>query len=59
VLLYSLAGDSIRLLHPLRGTRYQGLWFDPRTGDTHPAEAPGAEIPKPAGDAWLLLLTSL
>jgi hypothetical protein len=59
VLLYSLAGESIRLLHALHGARYQGLWFDPRTGATHAAEALGIEIRKPSGDAWLLLLTSL
>jgi hypothetical protein len=55
VLLYSLAGDTIRLLHP--GVRYQGLWFDPRTGATHSAGAINGEIRKPSADAWLLLLT--
>jgi hypothetical protein len=59
VLLYSLAGDSIRLVKALLGARYQGLWFDPRTGSTHAADAPGSEIRKPSGDAWLLLLTSM
>jgi len=58
VLLYSLAGDSIQLLRPLRGTRYQGLWFDPRSGATHPAGPLNAEIRKPSGEPWLLLLTS-
>ncbi len=58
VLLYSLAGDSIRLLRALRGARYQGVWFDPRTGDTHAAEAPGTEIRKPSAEAWLLLLNA-
>jgi hypothetical protein len=57
VLLYSLAGDSIRLLRSLRGSRYQGVWFDPRTGATHEAEAVGAEMRKPSADAWLLLAT--
>jgi Family of unknown function (DUF6298)/Putative collagen-binding domain of a collagenase len=56
VLLYSLAGDSIRLLHPLRGTRYQGLWFDPRTGESRAAEVTGSEFRKPSTDPWLLLL---
>ena len=54
VLLYSLAGDSIRLRHPYRG---EGLWFDPRTGATHSAEITGTEIRKPTSEAWLLLLT--
>lgn len=56
VLLYSLAGDSIRLLDPLRGIRYQGLWFDPRTGDTHPAGPASTEIRKPSAEPWLLLV---
>jgi hypothetical protein len=59
VLLYSRAGESIGLLHALHGARYEGLWFDPRTGASHAAEALGTEIRKPSGDAWLLLLTSL
>jgi hypothetical protein len=59
VLLYSLAGNSIQLLRPLRGASYQGLWFDPRTGATHPAAALGAEIRKPSADAWLLLLRAM
>ena len=56
VLLYSLAGGSIQLLRPLRGTRYQGLWFDPRSGATHPAGPLSTEIRKPSDDPWLLLL---
>jgi hypothetical protein len=56
VLLYSLTGNAIRLTHSLRGTHYDGLWFDPRTGTTHPAEVTGTEIRKPSAEAWLLLL---
>jgi hypothetical protein len=63
VLLYSLAGDSIRLLQTLRGNRYTGLWFDPRTGGTRPLEAPipgqaGTVIRKPSAQPWLLLLSA-
>jgi hypothetical protein len=46
------------LAHALRGTRYQGMWFDPRTGATHLAESAGDEFRKPSKDAWLLLLTA-
>ena len=61
VLLYSLAGGSIRLLETLREAGYAGLWFDPRTGNTLPVDGPvagraGAEIPKPSAEPWLLLL---
>jgi len=58
VLLYSLAGDTIRLLSTLRGTRYTGQWYDPRTGNTQPAGQLGGEIRKPSPDPWLLLLTA-
>ena len=37
ILLYSLAGPSIKLLHPAAGF---ALWFDPRTGETKPAIPP-------------------
>ena len=61
VLFYSLAGDSITLLRTLSQNSYTGLWFDPRTGDTRPLEAPvsgeaGAVIRKPTAEAWLVLL---
>ncbi len=58
VLFYSLTGDSIRLTRALRGARYQGVWFDARTGTTHAADPVGAEIKKPSSEAWLLLLTA-
>ena len=58
VLLYSLAGPSISLLHTLPRNGYTGLWFDPRTGNTKPFEAPvsGTVIRKPTADPWLALL---
>jgi hypothetical protein len=63
VLLYSLTGESIHLLRTLRGTRYTGLWFNPRTGNTERAGllASGplnGEIRKPSAESWLLLLTN-
>jgi hypothetical protein len=59
VLLYSLAGESIELAKPLAGSRYTGVWFDPRTGGARPFEgAVGMAIPKPTGEAWLLWLTA-
>ena len=58
VLIYSLAGDTIQLLHLLRGAHYQSLWFDPRTGATHPGGELGTEIRKPLANPWLLLLTA-
>jgi hypothetical protein len=61
VLLYSLAGSDIRLLQRLPQSSYTGLWFDPRTGDTRPAETAAsgngaAVIHKPTTESWLLLL---
>jgi hypothetical protein len=63
VLIYTPTGPSVTLARaPPRGA-YSGLWFDPRTGDTRPLEAPrlrgkGAKISKPSGEEWLLLLTA-
>jgi hypothetical protein len=61
VLLYSLAGHSIRLLRALPKDSYTGLWFDPGSGNTRPLETPpsrtaGAVIQKPTAEPWLLLL---
>ena len=56
VLLYSLAGDSIRLSRALRGGRYRGVWFDPRTGATQSADVAQTDIRKPTSEPWLLLL---
>ncbi|MEI9976876.1 MAG: DUF6298 domain-containing protein [Ignavibacteriota bacterium] len=44
VLIYSLAGDSIRLTHAMGGP---GLWFDPRSGATHPARLPARRFASP------------
>jgi len=62
VLIYSLAGTSFKLARALPRNGYDGLWFDPRTGDTRPLAAQsswGKEtvINKPSGEDWLLLLT--
>ena len=61
VLIYSLAGPRITLARALPQKRYQGIWFDPRTGNTRPMFRPtswkkGIAIRKPAEENWLLLL---
>jgi hypothetical protein len=61
VLVYSLAGASVTLARALPRAAYAGLWFDPRTGDTRPLDAPrswrqGTTLAKPDGADWLLLL---
>ena len=63
VLIYSLNGPSLTLARALPRTGYVGLWFDPRTGETRPLDAPpswgkGTVINKPTGEDWLLLLTA-
>src|SRR5215207_4909639 len=63
VLVYSLTGSSFKLARALPRTAYAGLWFDPRTGETRPLDAPpswaeGTTIRKPTGEDWLLLLTT-
>jgi hypothetical protein len=58
VLFYSLTGDAIRLSHALSGAAYRGLWFDPRSGTTHPAEPAATDFKKPSNEPWLLLLTA-
>ncbi|MFL6256280.1 MAG: DUF6298 domain-containing protein [Pyrinomonadaceae bacterium] len=63
VLIYTLAGSSLKLARSLPRGAYTGLWFDPRTGDTRPLDAPqswskGTTISKPSGEDWLLLLTT-
>ena len=62
VLIYSLAGPSVTLARTLPRGGYAGLWFDPRTGDTRPLDAPrsldkSTKFLKPSGEGWLLLLT--
>ena len=61
VLLYSLAGDSIQLQKALAQLNYTGLWFDPRSGATHPFSdsARPLSIAKPSTDPWMLLLRKL
>ncbi|HEV2765714.1 MAG TPA: DUF6298 domain-containing protein, partial [Pyrinomonadaceae bacterium] len=61
VLVYSLAGGSIKLASALPHRAYDGLWFDPRTGATRALDAPpswnkGATVTKPTAEDWLLLL---
>jgi hypothetical protein len=63
VLVYTLAGPSVTLARALPRRTYSGLWFDPRTGETRPLDAPpswgkGTIINKPSGQDWLLLLTA-
>ncbi|HWC99036.1 MAG TPA: DUF6298 domain-containing protein, partial [Candidatus Sulfopaludibacter sp.] len=54
LLVYSLEGPEIRI--QLSG-RYQGTWFDPRSGKTQAADlTPSIAIQKPSAEAWLLLL---
>src|SRR5262249_26179367 len=61
VLIYTLAGPSIRVMKTLSEAQYQATWFDPRTGSIRDAESiitarAGDEIAKPTPEAWLLLL---
>jgi hypothetical protein len=56
VLVYSLAGASVKFTPSLPRKPYTGLWFDPRTGQTQPAEAVSPLMSKPTPEAWLLLL---
>jgi hypothetical protein len=55
VLVYSLSGPSVKFTQAPRAGD-SGLWFDPRTGKTQPAEAVGQAMAKPTAEAWLLLL---
>ncbi len=61
VLIYTLAGPSIRVMKTLSDAQYEATWFDPRTGSTRDAGATltalaGDEIAKPTSEPWLLLL---
>jgi hypothetical protein len=63
VLVYTPSGASVTLAAALPRKSYAGLWFDPRTGETRPLDAPrawvkGTTLARPTGEAWLLLLTS-
>jgi hypothetical protein len=55
VLVYSLAGTAVTFTQAPQAS-YTGLWFDPRTGKMHPAEAVSQVMAKPTAEAWLLLL---
>ncbi|ACB77001.1 DUF6298 domain-containing protein [Opitutus terrae] len=61
VLIYSLAGESIRLdraIDKSDGGATRGVWFDPKNGETKPAKigstVAGAVIVKPSTGAWAL-----
>jgi hypothetical protein len=61
VLLYSLEGDAITLARALPRARYEGIWFDPRSGKSQPLASStrfdsGASLAKPSAGDWLLLL---
>jgi Family of unknown function (DUF6298)/Putative collagen-binding domain of a collagenase len=60
VLMYSLSGDEIALARALPAQNYSGLWLDPRTGATQPAETSSGSgkkvFHKPDTKDWLLLL---
>ena len=61
VLIYSLAGPTIKIAQPLPHKDFNGMWFDPRTGKTVSLHAPalwdqGTIIEKPTEEDWLLLL---
>ena len=60
VLIYSLSGAEITLAKALPRTRYQALWYDPRTGTARPLQpvsgAAGTVLSKPDTQPWLVLL---
>jgi len=61
LLVYSHAGASFTLAGALPQRAYTGLWFNPRTSETHTLDAPpswgnGTAVKKPSGEGWLLLL---
>ncbi len=56
-LLYSLRGNAIHLSRYLDLALATGVWFNPRTGQTSPANlGNGRTIAKPTDEAWLLLI---
>jgi hypothetical protein len=55
LLIYSLAGESIRFVSPLPQARYRAEWFNPRNGEVGEATS-GSVIAKPDAQAWLLRL---
>lgn len=60
VLFYSLSGTEIALARALPQTRYNAIWFNPRTGEAQaPQAVSGAantRFAKPDQQEWLLLL---
>lgn len=60
VLIYSLGAGAIELARDLPRERYDGIWYNPRTGETQPVAKErlwnGATIPKPTAQDWLLAL---
>lgn len=55
LLIYSLAGESIRFVSPLPQARYRAEWFNPRNGEVGEATI-GSVIAKPDAQAWVLRL---
>jgi hypothetical protein len=53
-------GESFKLAKALPRATYNGMWFDPETGETKDAGtisgAAGAIMQKPDDNEWLLLL---
>jgi hypothetical protein len=60
VLIYSLGTAAIKLLQDLPHRGYEGVWFNPRTGEMQQVAVPqfgsGATVEKPTGQDWLLSL---
>ncbi|HEY0042672.1 MAG TPA: DUF6298 domain-containing protein, partial [Flavisolibacter sp.] len=60
VLLYSLANETLQLKKSLKGSSYEGTWYNPKNGSVIPASIlntqAGAVIEKPGPEEWLLYL---
>jgi len=58
-LIYSPAGDQIRLSRALNASGAEATWFNPRSGETQPAHLDGATaMTKPTAEAWLLWIVA-
>ena len=56
-LYYSAAGGQLVFAQPADFLNSTGIWFDPRTGASQPAQLKdGRAIAKPSAAAWLLLV---
>jgi hypothetical protein len=56
-LYYSSAGEQLAFAQPADFRNSTGLWFDPKTGASQPAQLKdGLAIAKPTAAAWLLLV---